>query len=508
MANKYQSVNFYRPLITALIFFTYVSIADELSTPSHLFAKQTSSNLASSPQFATYLGGSSVDDCDGISVDASGNLYLACHSNSKDFPGLKDRRDSDDIDAFVSKLDPRTGKLAYTTRLGGSGYDAAISVAVCNDGSVFVSGYTVSSDFHTTDDAIQRKLGGAGDIFLAKLNPDGSIEYSTYLGGSDQDVCRGMVVDSKEKIYLAGITLSENFPGVRGLDLRKSAAKGDAFIASLGLREQDSLRLALLGGSRLDEIRGIALDASGNLYVSGVTHSIEFPVKSSKQDKLKGNSDAFLAKLRISDLSLVYSILVGGSGEELGTGLAVDRRGNPYLTGSTTSADFPVSAKAFQRQYGGGKDAFVTKLDAAGTRFLYSTYIGGTGEDFAGFGGKVLDVDSQGDTWVVGQTKSRDFPIRAAIQTAYGGGDYDSFAIALDPSGSRLKFSSYYGGDAMEEVEGVTIAADGSVWTTGLTASHNIRTVNALQKNYNGGQFDALIVKIYPPILTSRRSKR
>jgi hypothetical protein len=153
--------------------------------------------------------------------------------------------------------------LVYTTRLGGSGYDAAISVEVCNDGSVFVSGYTVSSDFHTTDDAIQRTLGGAGDIFLAKLNPDGLIEYSTY--------------------------------------------------------------------------------------------------------------------------------------------------------------------------------------------FLW-------------------------------------------------GGDYDSFTIALDPSGSRLKFSSYYGGDAMEEIEGVPLAADGSVWTTGLTASHNIRTVNALQKNYNGGQFDALIVKIYPPI--------
>ena len=496
MVNQHRSANFYLHLITRLILLCvlFASISDEISSP--LFATQTSSNFDKSAQFTTYLGGTSVDDCDGIAVDALGSLYLACHSNSKDFPGLKGRKDSDDIDAFVAKLDPRTGKLVYTTRLGGSGYDAAIAVEVGNDGSVLVAGYTTSSDFHTTDDAIQRTFGGAGDIFLAKLNSEGLIEYSTYLGGNDQDVCRRMVVDTNERIYLAGITLSENFPGVRSLDLRKNAAKGDAFIASFGLKEKGSLRLALLGGGGLDEIRGIALDASGNIYASGVTHSIEFPVKSSTQDKLNGVSDAFLAKLRITDLSLVYSKLVGGSGEEVGTGLAVDRTGNPYLTGSTTSSDFPVSDRAFQRQYAGGKDAFVAKLNAAGTGFLYSTYIGGTGEDAAGFSGS-LEVDSEGNAWVIGLTKSLNFPIIPGIQTAYGGGEWDSFAIALDPSGSRLKFSSYYGGDALDVMEGITLALDGSVWTTGLTASRNILAVNALQKNYNGGQFDAWIIKIY-----------
>jgi beta-propeller repeat-containing protein len=465
MTNNYYSVNSYRLLITALIFWgaTYVSISNEIPSPSLLLAKQTSSNLASSSQFATYLGGSNVDDCDGIAVDASGSIYLACHSNSKDFPGLNGKKDSSDIDAYVSKLDPHTGKLVYTTRLGGSAYDAAVSIEVGNDGSVFVAGYTVSSDFHTTNDAIQRTFGGAGDIFLTKLNPDGLIEYSTYLGGSDQDVCRGMVVDNKNRIYLAGITLSENFPGVRRLDLRKTRGKGDAFVASWGLREQGSLKFALLGGSELDEIRGIALGPSGNLYASGVTHSVDFPVKSARQHRLKGNSDAFLVKLRSADFSLAYSILVGGSEEELGSGLAVDRAGNAYLTGSTRSADFPVSVKAFQRQYAGGQDAFVAKLNSAGTRFLYSTYIGGTGEDSAGFNGKIMTIDSEGNTWVVGFTKSRDFPIGAGLQTAYGGGELDSFAIALDPSGSRLKFSSYYGGDAFDNIEGIALAADGSI---------------------------------------------
>jgi hypothetical protein len=508
MTNKYYNVNFYLLLIAALIFggASYVSIADEIASPSPLFAKQTSSSIALSPQFATYLGGSNVDDCDGIAVDAAGYVYLACHSNSKDFPGLNGKKESNDIDAYVSKLDPRTGKLVYTTRLGGNAFDVAIAVEPAKDGSVIVAGITSSSDFHTTDDALQRKFGGVTDGFLAKLNPDGAVVYSTYLGGKDNDVVRAMAVDGQERIYLAGITLSENFPGDRKLDLRNNDEKGDAFIVTLRLHEKGDLKLALLGGSSLDEIRGIALDRAGHVYASGVTHSVEFPVKSIEQDKLKGNSDAFLVKLRTADFSLVYSILVGGSDEETGSGLAVDRAGNAYLTGSTRSADFPVTDKAFQPKYAGRQDAYVVKLNANGNRLLYSTYIGGTGEDSAGMNGTVLALDAKGNTWVAGLTKSQDFPIRAGMQTAYGGGEMDSFVFALDPSGARLKFSSYYGGNALDNIEGIALAADGSVWGSGLTSSRNIPTVNALQNNYGGGQFDALIVKLYPPVLTNGRS--
>jgi hypothetical protein len=394
----------------------------------------------------------------------------------------------------------------YTTRLGGKTFDVAIAVEPAKDGSVIVAGITSSSDFPTTDDAIQRTFGGDTDSFLAKLNPAGAVIYSTYLGGNDKDIVRGMAVDDQERIYLAGITLSKNFPGVRKLDFRNNDEKGDAFITSLRLHDKGDLNLAVLGGRSLDEIRGIALDRAGHVYASGVTHSVEFPVKSAKQDKLKGNSDAFLVKLRTSDFSLVYSILVGGSDEETGTGLAVDRAGNAYLTGSTRSADFPVTDKAFQPKYAGGQDAYVVKLNVNGNRLLYSTYIGGAGEDSAGMNGTVLALDPKGNTWVAGLTKSQDFPIQAGMQTAYGGGELDSFFFALDPSGARLKFSSYYGGDALDNIEGIALAADGSVWGSGLTSSRNIPTVNALQNNYGGGPFDALIVKLYPPVLTDGRS--
>ncbi len=504
---KKHHVNFYCLLMIAFIVggAIYASIAD--ASPSPLVTKQTSV----SSRFATYLGGGDVDDCDGIAVDAAGYVYLACHSNSKEFPGQNGRKDSNDIDAYVAKLDPRTGRLVYTTRLGGNGFDVASAVEVAKDGSVIVSGVTTSSDFPATDDAIQRTFGGDMDSFVAKLNPDGAIVYSTYLGGSDKDVVRGMAVDGQERIYLAGITLSKNFPGVRRLDLSKNDEKGDAFIASWSLREKGELSYALLGGRSLDEIRGIALDQSGNIYASGVTNSAEFPVKSArpdKQDKLKGNSDAFLLKLRKADFSLSYSILVGGSDEETGSGLAVDRAGNAYLTGSTRSADFPVTDKTFQPKYAGGQDAYVVKVSHDGSRLLYSTYIGGTGEDSAGMLGKVLALDAKGNIWVAGLTKSRDFPIQAGMQTAYGGGELDSFVFAFDPSGSQLKFSSYYGGEALDNIEGIALAADGSVWGSGLTSSRNIPTVNALQNNYGGGQFDALIINLYSPALTNGRSKK
>jgi Beta-propeller repeat len=508
MASKCQSTKVYRGLIAALLFWgiVYISAGPGASSSSDIFHQRTSSSVTSSPQFATYFGGSSVDDCDDIAVDAAGSIYLACHSTSKDFPGFKGRKDSDDMDAFISKLDPRTGKLIYTTRLGGSAYDGAFIVEVCKDGSVFVAGITDSPEFPTTDDAIQRKYGGGRmDIFLAKLKSDGLIEYSTYLGGDGMDFCSGLVVDSKGTLYMVGYTSSESFPGVRGRGLRGGSGNDDGFIGSLNFRQPDSLKMVLLGGSGMDGIRGIALDNSSNLYVSGVTQSTDFPVKSAVQDKLNGNSDAFLSKLRISDLSLISSTFLGGSREDSAWGIAIDRIGNPHLAGSTSSADFPVTAKAFQRQHGGGEDAFVTKFDAVGTRLLYSTYIGGEEEDAAGTDGEIFDIDSEGNAWMVGVTKSRNFPISAGPQTVYGGGDLDGFTIGLDPTGSRLKFSSYYGGDSLDRLEGLALAADGSVWVTGFTAFHNLAVHNAIQKIHNGGEFDAMVVKIYTP---DRKTKK
>ena len=178
-------------------------------------------DTTSSTQFATYLGGSDADDCDDIAVDAAGFIYLACHCTSKDFPGFTGKKVSDDMDAFVTKFDPRSGKFIYTTSLSGSKYDGAFTIEVMKDGSVYVGGITESDDFPTTSDALQSKHGGKRDVFLAKLKRDGQLEFSTYLGGSGDDVPTGLVVDNNQRISLAGNTMSEDFPGTRRYDLRE-----------------------------------------------------------------------------------------------------------------------------------------------------------------------------------------------------------------------------------------------------------------------------------------------
>jgi Beta-propeller repeat len=496
MFKKRQRI-FY-PFVIAFMLRNDAYVAPEIVT-------QTPSDITSSSQFVTYLGGSGADDCDDIAVDAAGSIYMACHSTSKDFPGFKGRKESDDMDAYVSKLDPQTGRLIYTTRLSGSKYDGAFTIEVTKDGSVYVGGITESDDFPATSDAIQRKNGGKKDAFLAKIKPDGQLEYATYLGGAGDEVPGGLVVDGNQRIFFAVNTGSEDFPGPRQNDLREKGGSGDGFIVLWKLGESASPRTLLLGGSGSDRINGMVVDNSGNLYVSGATQSVDFPVKSAFQEKLKGPVDAFLVKLRISDLQIIYSTLLGGSGGDASLGVAVDRAGNPYIAGSTGSEDFPVSPNAFQRKLAGKTDLFIIKFDQAARKLQYSTYLGGTGDDTPTLAvdGTFLDVDAKGNAWVVGFTDSRDFPIKANSPVVYGGGDVDGFATALNSSGSKLEFSRYYGGDKRDMLEGVAIGLDGSVWATGLTASRNLPTANSLQHTNNSANiqwpFDAMIVKIRTP---------
>jgi len=482
------------PFLIILVMGSDAYLAPEITNYSPL-------DNPTSSQFATYLGGREIDDCDDIAVDDSGFIYLACHSTSKDFPGFKGQKVSNDMDAYVTKLDPRTGKLVYTSRLSGSNYDGAFTIEVMKDGSVFVGGITDSNDFPTTSDAIQRKYGGKKDGFLAKLKPDGQLEYSTYLGGAGDDFPAGLVVDRNQRVYMVGQSQSLGFPGLGQIDSTKKGDIVDGFISSWRIGESAGLRTILLGGSNRDIIWGLAVDNSNNyLYVAGHTLSADFPVKSALQAKLNGESDAFLAKLRISDLQVIYSTFFGGSGGDMGQGVALDRAGNPYLAGSTASEDFPVTPRAFQQKFAGKQDAFITKFDPAAGKPLYSTYLGGTEDDTVGFNGKIFDLDSKGNAWIVGWTASKDFPKIAGSPSVYGGGDLDGFAAALDPSESKLVFSRYFGGDQRDLLEGLAIGVDGSVWVTGLTASRNLPIANAIQKVNNSADievpFDSMIFRI------------
>jgi Beta-propeller repeat len=465
--------------------------------------KQISSAEAAPFRFLSYFGGSDIDDCDDIAVDAAGHVYLACHSTSNDFPWSKQRdnsQDADRMDAYVAKIDPVAGKVIYTTRLGGSKWDGAIRIEVDQYNNAYVAGFTESSDFPATSNALRREyLGGKSDAFLVKLKADGEIEYSTFFGGGDADQGNSLALDKAGNVYLGGTTWSNDLPGIEKGSLNKNSGRGDGFVAVWNPDQPSTLRAKYIGGKEVEKVTGLALDGSGNLFISGFTQSFDFPLEAALQKKLNGRQDAFLTKLKQADLSYRFSTLIGGSGEDQAWGVAVDRAGRPYLAGGSDSTDFPITQRAIQRRYKGDTDAFVTKFNAAGTRLLYSTYLGGAGYDSCGYDGGDIAIDRDGNAWVVGMTHSSDFPTASAMQVAYGGGEGDGFLSVIDPNGSLLLLSSYVGGNGRDILEGTAPAPGGGVWATGLTGSRNLQTIGSLQKAHNGGLFDIMLVEVQAP---------
>jgi Bacterial Ig-like domain (group 3)/Beta-propeller repeat len=257
-----------------------------------------------------------------------------------------------------------------------------------------------------------------------------------------------------------------------------------------------------LGGSGYDAGQAIAVDSSGNAYVTGFTNSTDFPTKNPLQAANGGEGDAFVAKINPTGSALVYSTYLGGSGSDGGAGIAVDSAGNLYVIGTTYSTDFPTTSGAFQTACGDAGclngDGFVTKIDAAGSALVYSTYLGGSGSDYGGAG---IAVDSASNAYVIGTTYSTDFPTTSgAFQTACGDAGClygDAFVAKINPAGSALVYSTYLGGSRSEYGMGIAVDSAGNAYVTGITYSTDFPTKNPLQAA-NGGELDAFVAKINP----------
>ena len=322
-----------------------------------------------------YLGGSGTDDCDGIALDREGDIYLACHSDSADFPRLPLKaatQSRDAMDAVVVKIKAGAGRIEWATRIGGSGWDAAGSIEVTRTGAVFVLGSTESADFPTTPDAVQQHFGGAPrDGFLLELDSHGKIIYSTFLGGSKNDETTSMAITENRDVFIGGVTMSPDFPGERVAQFGP-AGRPDGFIARIRPGDPKSLQTILIGGKGRDSVTSLALDSDRNLFAAGYTASTDFATHNPVQARFGGMIDAFLLKARISDWSLVFSTYLGGSKNDGAYSVALDSSGNPILSGVTDSSDFPSTPSAFQPRRHGPVDAFVAKLSSDGRRFLWS----------------------------------------------------------------------------------------------------------------------------------------
>ncbi len=375
--------------------------------------------------YSTYLGGGGSDSANGIAVDTAGNAYVTGRTDSLNFPttvgALQTSKAGGAFDAFISKLDP-TGFLVYSTYLGGGGIDIGNGIAVDSLGNAYVTGRTDSSNFPTTPGAFLTGLPFAGitDAFVSKLDPTGTtLVYSTYLGGTQTELGNGIAVDSSGNAYVTGQTSSLDFPTTGGAFQTSKAGAFDAFISKLDPIGKTLVYSTYLGGGGSDIGNGIAVDSSGNAYVTGLTTSTNFPTTPGTFQTMKGlGQDAFITKLDPTGSALVYSTYLGGNSTESGNGIAVDAFGDAYVTGFTTSTNFPTTAGAFQTTYGGANDVFLTTLNASGTGLLYSTYLGGGGNDQ----GKGIAVDASGNAYVTGFTTSTDFPTTlGAFQTAQPG---------------------------------------------------------------------------------------
>lgn len=439
--------------------------------------------------YSTYLGGSSLGAVTGVAVDGSGDLYAAGWTEALDFPiaGAFQAANQGGVDAFVVKLNPQGTSLLYATYIGGNGDDRAAGIAVDSFDQAYVTGATGSSNFPTVSPA-QASLSGGKDAFALKLNAVGNtLLYSTYLGGTNTDSGTAVAVDSSENAYIAGDTLSANFPisnAVQGT----FGGSTDAFVTKLDSTGAISYS-TFLGGGAAEHAGGIAVDSADNVYISGGTFSTNFPVASPLQPANAGGQDAFITKLNATGSQITFSTYWGGGGGTLSSpeqanAISLDASGNIYIAGVTSSSNFPVTASALQTSFGGVSDAFIAKVSSGGTKLTlgYSSYLGGSSFDW----GTGVAVDSGGNAYVTGYTSSVNFPTANGVQTGFSG-LYDAFVSEVNAAGTGLTFSTYFGGSGSDVANGIALDASGDMYIGGQTNSLDLPLENALEPSNVGG---------------------
>jgi hypothetical protein len=458
------------------------------------------SPLVIDPQlvYSTFLGGTDLERAEHIAVDSSGNTYVTGYTNSPDFPttdGAYNQTHGLASDVFIAQLNADCTALVYSTFLGGSGYDQGLGIAVDNDGNAYITGYTNSPDFPTTEGAYNRTPGGSYDVFVTKVNLAGaSLSYSTFLGGNKEDNGQHIAVDGYGNAYVTGYTYSPDFPTTPMAYNQTPGGTADTFVTKLDYLG-NPVYSTFLGGAGQDLCYSIAADSGGNAYVTGYTESPDFPTTPGAYNQTfgGGESDGFITKLNAAGSDLWYSTFLGGTMEDSGNDIAVDSSGNAYVTGYTHSADFPTTSGAYNRTKGGLENAFVTKVNPAGSTLFYSTYLGGSDGD----AGRGIAVDHSGNAYVTGNTYSPDFPTTPGAYNRTKGVSADAFVTKVNPAGSALLYSTYLGGSGpYDDGLGIAVDSSGNAYITGYTNSPDFPTTgSAFNTVFNGGFGDTFIAK-------------
>lgn len=448
--------------------------------------------------YSTYLAGSEGDLGQSIAVDSAGSAYITGLTFSPDFPTKNPFQPgcascSNASDVFVTKLNPTGTGLIYSTFLGGSDNDQPFSIALDSAGHAVVGGRTFSNDFPTKN-PIQNLPAFGPHGFVTSLSADGSaLIFSTYLGGSGNDSVAGVTTDPNGNVYATGITDSADFPvtpSTNVIGTPPGYPQNDVFVAKLSSAGALVSATAIgpqasqsnLGSFQVNGTQ-IAVDPDGNAYIAGAA-SDGLPVTPGAFESVYkgpppfcgGCTMGFIAKLNPSGSAFIYATYLGGSGGDQVTGLAIDGAGNAYVTGDTSSIDFPTTPGAFQTTFPAGGSpccqTFVAKMNPTGTALVYGTYVAGT-TSYRGSQATGIAINSAGESVVTGFTGSQDFPLKNPLQSIIPPGtftnDLATYVTKLNATGSAVLFSTFFSGSGGTEAAGLALDASGSVYVTGTS---------------------------------------
>ncbi len=449
-------------------------------------------------EYSALLGGTANDLGRDIGIDSQGNAYIAMAVASSDFPftsGFDPTYNGggiDGFDAMVLKLTPEGDSVLFATYLGGSdGDDQALGIAVDGGGTSWITGYTEATDFPTVS-ALQASSGGLRDAFVCELSSDGTtLNYSSYLGGSDVDAGAVIKVDGSGRAFVAGRTLSSDFP-TAGTPYQASLSGGqDGFLVSVASGGASLEAATFFGGSLTDYALGLAFLSGGDIVVSGYTISEDFPLAAAYDGthNSPGLEDAFVARLTSDLSSLIFSSYLGGDGADFGGDIDVDNSDKIYVSGYTRSSNFPAK-QAFDATANAEFDIFVTKMPTSGDSLEYSTYLGGSGADLM----SRADVAGDGRLTLIGSTSSTNYPTADPLDGTFNG-QFDVLITTLSPTGDALEFSTYFGGFRVDFGYGVVLDNVRDAFITGYTGSPFFPTLNSPIDTLTDG-FDLFVTRI------------
>ncbi len=465
---------------------------------------------------STYLGGSNNNEVYALAIHpTTGEVYVAGLTDSIDFPntsgGAQERKSRGD-DAFVARLDKDLTQVLRSTYLGGSSWDEARALAIHpTTGEVYVAGYTESANFPKATGGAQNKYGGKGDTFVARLDKDlTKILQSTYMGGNNSDIAHALAIHpTTGEVYVAGETQSTNFPKAAGGAQESKGEKGDVFVARLNSNLTQILQSTYMGGKGSDVAYALAIHpTTGEVYVAGLTESIDFPNTSGGAQKVYGGGswDAFVVRLNSNLTQILQSTYLGGRGLDVVFSLAVHpKTGDVYVAGYTLSTNFPKTTGGAQTGHrGGSEDAFVARLNKDLTKILQSTYLGGNNRDIA----HALAIHpTTGDVYVAGETESTNFPKVAGGAQESKGKKGDAFVARLNSNLTKILQSTYLGGSGYDYATALAISSTGDVYVAGYTLSTDLpKATGGTQATFGGGGFNAFVSRLTADLTAGRSS--